>query len=150
VSFLTRAPVPDVRDLNFEYDVRTSDVTGSFSEEKDKSLSKADTYCEGLDKVELDSSSLPTWIRKLRNGGFKSGSFIHFKHLKRRNKFRYLNHIQRKDLKHNPSRLNLKWCRRAAFYEFIKEDSEYSNEDDDSQEDYGFDLNSRSQRRLSA
>ncbi|GJV92175.1 hypothetical protein Tco_1539988 [Tanacetum coccineum] len=56
----------------------------------------------------------------------------------------------RKDLKHNPSRLNLKWCRRAAFYEFIEEDSEYSNDDDDSQEDYDFDQNSRSQRRLSA
>ncbi|GJT44176.1 hypothetical protein Tco_0952891 [Tanacetum coccineum] len=51
-------------------------------------------------------------------------------------------------MKHNPSRLNLKWCRRAAFYEFIEEDSEYSNEDDDSQEDYDFDQNSRSQRRL--
>ncbi|GJV15056.1 hypothetical protein Tco_1360379 [Tanacetum coccineum] len=104
VAFPMSALVPDVRDLNFEYDVRTSDVTGSCSEEKDKSLSKDDTYCEGLDK----------------------------------------------DLKHNPSRLNLKWCRRAAFYEFIEEDSEYSNDDDDSQEDYDFDQNSRSQRRLSA
>ncbi|GKA53478.1 hypothetical protein Tco_0746793 [Tanacetum coccineum] len=39
VAFPTSAPVPYVRDLNFEYDVRTSDVTGSCSEEKDKSLS---------------------------------------------------------------------------------------------------------------
>ncbi|GKD01093.1 hypothetical protein Tco_1171367 [Tanacetum coccineum] len=44
------APVPDVRDLNFE-----SNVTGSCSEENNKSLSKTDTYCEGLNKVGLNS-----------------------------------------------------------------------------------------------
>ncbi|GKA53477.1 hypothetical protein Tco_0746792 [Tanacetum coccineum] len=44
------APVPDARDLNFE-----SNVTGSCSEENNKSLSKTDTYCEGLDKVGLNS-----------------------------------------------------------------------------------------------
>ncbi|GJV85646.1 hypothetical protein Tco_1525544 [Tanacetum coccineum] len=120
VAFPTSAPVLDVRDLNFDYDVRTSDVTGSCSEEKDKSISKADMYCEGLDKVELDSSGLPTWIRKLR-------SLIQLQRI-----------------------IVMGIHQEAAFYEFIKEDSEYSNEDDDSQEDYGFDQNSRSQRRLSA
>ncbi|GJV33571.1 hypothetical protein Tco_1393971 [Tanacetum coccineum] len=111
-------PVPDVRDLNFESDVRTSDVTGSCSEENDKSLS----MYEGLDKVGLNSFGPANMDLKIIMSDTTT----------------------KKDLKQNPSRLNFKWCRRAAFYEFIDEDSEYSNEDDDCEENYDFDQNSRS------
>ncbi|GJY28223.1 hypothetical protein Tco_0403990 [Tanacetum coccineum] len=116
VAFPTSAPVPD---------------------EKDKSISKADMYCEGLDKVELDSSGPANMDSKIKKSDTTIKDYCHGLT------------TGRKDQKHNPSRLNLKWCRQAAFYEFIEEDSEYSNEDDDSQEDYDFDQNSRSQRRLS-
>ncbi|GJT85008.1 hypothetical protein Tco_1066725 [Tanacetum coccineum] len=120
------------------YIVRASDVTGSCSEENDKSLSKTDTYCEGLDKVGLNSFGPANMDLKIIMSDTTTKDYCHgFT-------------TGTKDLKHNLSRLNLKWCRRAAFYEFIEEDSEYSNEDDDCEEDYDFDQNSRSQGRLSA
>ncbi|GKB46553.1 hypothetical protein Tco_0897306 [Tanacetum coccineum] len=138
-------PVPDVRDLNFESDVRTSDVTGSCSEENDKSLS----MYEGLDKVGLNSFGpanmdlkiiMSDTTTKYYCHGFTTGTLFSPSNtncLKQSGGFK-------KDLKQNPSRLNFKWCRRAAFYEFIDEDSEYSNEDDDCEENYDFDQNSRS------
>ncbi|GKA89828.1 hypothetical protein Tco_0811640, partial [Tanacetum coccineum] len=102
--------------------VRASDVTGSCSEENDKSLSKTDTYCEGLDKVGLNSFGPANMDLKIIMSDTTTKDYCHgFT-------------TGTKDLKHNPSRLNLKWCRRAAFYEFIEEDSEYSNEDDDCEE----------------
>ncbi|GJR88236.1 hypothetical protein Tco_0212247 [Tanacetum coccineum] len=111
-------PVPDVRDLNFESDVRTSDVTGSCSEENDKSLSK----CEGLDKVGLNSFGPANMDLKI-----------------------IMSDTTTKDTTgtlFSPSNTN--------YVKQSEEDSEYSNEDDDCEEDYDFVQNSRSQRRLSA